>query len=151
MEKSKVKAKKKSTYILINDGFDEYEVVLFLNRFRRAGLQISSVSLSDRMVFSRQGVGIKADFRFIDWPFPLTDCLLILPAGGHNETRLRQDVRIRTLLSTLDLQRTDIAVTARRSQLISDLANQMGKAAFLPRGHQGLTDFAESLVDRLIV
>ena len=97
------KHQRMDTYILIGDGFDELEVIYFLHKFRRAGLPIKSVSLYGPLVFSRQGVGLKADYELADKPFDqITDFLLILPTGGRNGDMLRHDARIRALLQTVD-------------------------------------------------
>ena len=73
------KRKHMDTYILIGDGFDELEVIYFLHKFRRAGLPIKSVSLYGPLVFSRQGVGLKADYQLAEKPFDQNkDFLLIL-------------------------------------------------------------------------
>jgi putative intracellular protease/amidase len=98
------KKKRTPTYILIGDGFDELEVIVFLHKFRQAGLPIKSVSLFNKLVFSRQGVGIKADYALADQPIdPNQDCWLILPSGGRNGDVLRNDARVKTLLKMFNL------------------------------------------------
>ena len=112
------KRKRQQSYILIDDGFDELEVIYFLNKFRQAGLSIKSVSLFDKLVFSRQGVGLKADYALAEQPLdPTKDCLLILPTGGRNGDALRRDARVRSLLQAVDGGNGRIAVTNSKSQL----------------------------------
>ncbi|MEZ4646954.1 MAG: DJ-1/PfpI family protein [Chloroflexota bacterium] len=106
------KQKRTATYILIDDGFDELEVIYFLHKFRRAGLPIKSVSLFNTLVFSRQGVGLKADYQLADHPIdPSQDCLLVLPTGGRNGDMLRRDARIKSLLCDFTKGNGRIAIT----------------------------------------
>ncbi len=116
------KAKTKS-YILIGDGFDEYEVIYLIHKFRQAGLLIKSVSLFNQLVYSRQGVGIKADCALAEHPFEnvAEDCLLILPTGGRNGETLRQDARIRPLLQLVKERHGRVAITNGQSSLARDL------------------------------
>lgn len=116
------KAKTRS-FILIGDGFDELEVVYLIHKFRQAGLLIKSVSLFNKLVYSRQGVGIKADCALAEHPFDSVseDCLLILPTGGRNGETLRQDARIRPLLQLVNERHGRVAVTDSQSNLARDL------------------------------
>ncbi|MCA9935738.1 MAG: DJ-1/PfpI family protein [Anaerolineales bacterium] len=145
------KHQRMDTYILIGDGFDELEVIYFLHKFRRAGLPIKSVSLYGPLVFSRQGVGLKADYELADKPFDqITDFLLILPTGGRNGDMLRHDARIRALLQTVDNGNGRIAITEPQSALASDLDKIMGhRPPYQPQGNEDLNDFIESLTSRL--
>ncbi|GIK57161.1 MAG: hypothetical protein BroJett015_28240 [Chloroflexota bacterium] len=111
------------SFILIGDGFDEFEVVYLIHKFRQAGLPIKSVSLFNKLVYSRQGVGIKADCALAEHPFDnvAEDCLLILPTGGQNGETLRQDARVRPLLQLVKERHGRVAVTDGQSSLARDL------------------------------
>lgn len=138
------------SYILIGDGFDELEVITFLHRFRQAGLSIKSVSLFNKLVFSRQGVGLKADYELADRPFLAdSDCLLILPSGGRNEEMLRKDARVRSLLESFKKGNGRIAVTTDRSHLADDVAELVPNCAPIqPMAGQNLTDFVNDLAEQ---
>lgn len=140
------------TYILIGDGFDEYEVIYFLHKFRQHGLPIKSVSLFDKLVFSRQGVGIKADYALADKPFdPLEDCLLILPSGGRNGEKLRHDARIKSLLETVNAGFGRVVLTDSEDALATDVENLLTeRPSLLKRIDERLEDFVESLADRIV-
>ncbi len=138
--------KKTQTYILIGDGFDELEVVYFLHKFRQAGLSIKSVSLFNKLVVSRQGVGLKADYALADGPLdPDNDGLLILPAGGRNGDVLRRDARVKSLLQTINVGKVNIAVTDSDSHLASDVGQLMSRPTYKPNGDQDLGEFVEAL------
>ena len=117
------KKKRTPTYMLIGDGFDELEVIVFLHKFRQAGLPIKSVSLFNKLVFSRQGVGIKADYALADQPIdPNQDCWLVLPSGGRNGDVLRNDARVKTLLKTFNLGQGSVILTNGSNLLADDVS-----------------------------
>ena len=146
------KRKRTPTYILIGDGFDEYEVVYFIHKFRQQGLQIKSVSLFDKLVYSRQGVGLKADYALADKPFDSkTDWILILPSGGRNGDKLRKDARVRTLLESMNSGAGRVVLTDGRSELAMDVEQVMTQEpSFLRRIDECLEDFVDTLADRMV-
>lgn len=152
VQQRNVKRTRTPSYILIGDGFDELEVILFLHKFRQAGLSIKSVSLFNKLVYSRQGVGLKADYELADGPFDAEkECLLILPTGGRNADVLRRDVRVKALLQTLDHGRANVAVTDNESVLADDVFRLMThRPALQPKESQNLTDFVERLTDHVV-
>lgn len=139
-------------YILISDGFDELEVIFFLHKFRQAGLSIKSVSLCNRLVYSRQGVGLKADCQLADNPFdPAADYLLILPTGGHNAVHLRYDARVKSLLQALNSGSGRVAITDASTHLADDLGQLLlNKPAYHPDTGQDIYDFAQILAERVV-
>lgn len=146
------KKNRRRTYILIGDGFDEYEVVYFLHRFRQQGLPIKSVSLFNKLVFSRQGVGIKADYALADQPFdPSCDCMLVLPSGGRNGERLRRDARVKSLLQAFNAGHGRIALTDGGSELAADVEEVMtARPTLFRQNDERLEDFVESLADSMV-
>ena len=146
------KKKRTPTYILIGDGFDELEVIVFLHKFRQAGLPIKSVSLFNQLVFSRQGVGIKADYALADKPIDLNqDCWLVLPSGGRNGDVLRNDARVKSLLQTLNLGLGNVIITDSGSQLADDVSALVTQRPSLQRNStQNLEDFVEGLTDQFV-
>jgi putative intracellular protease/amidase len=148
----RTRKKRKPSYILIGDGFDEFEVVSFLHRFRHAGLRIRIVSLFDQLVYSYQGVGLKADCALADNPFnPVEECLLILPSGGRNGDVLRNDARVKRLLEKFNGGRGKVVVTDSTSSLAGDLNALMVQRTYRPGLGQEFGDFVTSLAERLSV
>jgi len=146
------KKRRTPTYILIGDGFDELEVVVFLHKFRQAGLPIKSVSLFNKLVFSRQGVGIKADFALADHPIdPNQDCWLVLPSGGRNGDVLRNDVRVKSLLKTFNLGQGSIIITDSGSELAVDVSSIVpDRPSFLRNTSENLEEFVDGLADQVV-
>jgi putative intracellular protease/amidase len=145
------KMKRAQSYILIGDGFDELEVVYFLHKFRLAGLSIKSVSLFDKLVFSRQGVGLKADYALADKPLdPKGESLLILPTGGRNGDVLRRDARVKSLLREIDNGNGRVAITNSSSKLATDVEKLMKHPTYQPQVDQDLDDFVENLTEQAV-
>jgi putative intracellular protease/amidase len=138
------------SYILIGNGFDELEVVSFLHTFRQAGLGIKSISLHDKLVYSQQGVALKADLLLADAHVnPRQGCLFILPAAGRNGETLRHDARVKTLLEAFCDGQCAIVVTDGPSSLAEDIATQIAPP-HRPQPGETLETFIQSLVECLL-
>ena len=139
---------KTPAYILIADGFDELEVVACLHKFRSVGLWIKSISLYRSLVYSRQGIGLKADMCLAEMTPLNGKCLFILPAGGRNGDNLRHDARVKKLLLDLSLVSGKIAITDGNSQLAHDVHNQI-MPPYHPQPNQTLDDFIQNLTNQI--
>ncbi len=138
------------SYILIDEGFDELEVIQFLHRFRQEGLHIKSVSLFNKLVFSRHGVGLKADLSLDEAPTdPAPESLLILPTGGHNGDKLRKDARVRTLLQAFNNNKAQVAVTGNDDNLLDDLYRSGTTQTHRQSSGQELAEFVDILASRI--
>jgi putative intracellular protease/amidase len=138
------------TYILIDEGFDELEVIQFLHRFRQEGLHIKSVCLFNKLVFSHHGVGLKADLSLDETPKdPSPDTLLILPTGGHNGDNLRRNARVRNLLQTFTSNKAKVAVTGNDETLLDELYRSGTMEAHRPNTGQDLSEFVDILASRV--
>ncbi len=146
------KKKRTQSFILIGDGFDELEVITFLHKFRQEGLFIKSVSLFNKLVFGRQGVGLKADYALAEKPFdPTDDCLIILPSGGRNGDALRRDARVKSLLSSMNEGHGRVAITNGRCHLATDVDEMLTLRSFLRQPmDQGLEEFVDRLADQVV-
>lgn len=145
--------RKIKSFILIGDGFDEFEVVYLIHKFRQAGLSIKSVSLFNKLVYSRQGVGIKADCALAEHPFEKLsdDFLLILPTGGRNGDALRQDARVRPLLQLVKERHGRVAVTDGKSNLANDISRVLvGLPTVIHPEEQPLEAFVSVLTDHAL-
>jgi putative intracellular protease/amidase len=138
------------TYILIDEGFDELEVIQFLHRFRQEGLHIKSVSLFNKLVFSHHGVGLKADLSIDETPTnPSPDTLLILPTGGHNGDNLRRNARVRALLQTFNVNKAKVVVTGNNETLLDELYRSGTTQTHRPNKGLELADFVDVLASRV--
>lgn len=68
-------------YIFLANGFEEIEAVTVTDLFRRAGIQVKTVSLmEDKLVYGSRGIGIEADILFREGDYERS-AMLILPGG----------------------------------------------------------------------
>jgi hypothetical protein len=126
------------------------EVIQFLHRFRQEGLYIKSVSLFNKLVYSRHGVGIKADLSLDEAPTdPSPESLLILPTGGHNGDRLRKDARVLTLLQAFNNNKAQVAVTRSNENLIDDIYRIGATQTHKQNIGQELAEFVDILASRI--
>ena len=82
---------KKRVLCLLSDGFEEVEFVTPVDILRRAGVEVVSAGMKERMATGRNGIRIEADV-MIDDVDPLSFDLLFLP-GGPGVGALREDGR----------------------------------------------------------
>ena len=143
--------KRPHTYILIGDGFDEWEVVYFLHKFRLAGLSIKSISLFNKFVTSCQGVALKTDYALADRPFdPADEYVLILPSRGRNAEVLRHDARIKSLLENVNRGRGRVVVTESGGNLVTDVAQIItARPTYRPQMGEQLEEFVDTLTNQI--
>ena len=75
-------------YLFLATGFEDIEALAPLDIIRRAGLEVTTVSITDeKTVFSAHGVGVVADVLLKDTE--LSDAeMLVLPGGLPGSTNL---------------------------------------------------------------
>lgn len=87
--------------ILIADGFEETETVMWLSTLRQAGLCVKSVGLTSGLVSGVHGIWLMPDLAFADlepWLTTTAISLVILPGGKRSIARLEADPRVHELL-----------------------------------------------------
>ena len=78
----------KKVYVFLADGFEDVEALIPVDVWRRGGLDVTTVSISDfPLVQSAHGVNIEADIMFEQGDFSDAD-LLFLPGGMPGVTNL---------------------------------------------------------------
>ena len=78
----------KKVYVFLADGFEDVEALIPIDVWRRGGLEVTTVSISDfPLVQSAHGVNIEADIMFEQGDFSDAD-LIFLPGGMPGATNL---------------------------------------------------------------
>lgn len=78
----------KKVYVFLADGFEDIEALIPIDVWRRGGIDVTTVSISDfPLVQSAHGVNIEADIMFEQGDFSDAD-LLFLPGGMPGATNL---------------------------------------------------------------
>lgn len=110
--------------IIIADGFDELETIIWLSKLRQAGLSVKSVGLTNGLVGGIHGIWLMPDLTFADLDHLLKTTainLVVLPGGGQSLGRLEADPRVHKLLRQVIAQQGQI-VTTTEGLLISQIA-----------------------------
>ena len=78
----------KKVYVFLADGFEDVEALIPIDVWRRGGVDVTTVSISDfPLVNSAHGVNIEADIMFEQGEFDDAD-LIFLPGGMPGATNL---------------------------------------------------------------
>ena len=78
----------KKVYVFLADGFEDVEALIPVDVWRRGGIDVTTVSISDfPLVNSAHGVNIEADIMFEQGEFDDAD-LIFLPGGMPGATNL---------------------------------------------------------------
>lgn len=97
-------------YVFLATGFEEVEAIAPIDVLRRAGLQVTTVSITDELtVVGAHGMGMVADTLFADNDYSDAD-LLFLPGGLPGSTNLNAHQDLRQLI--LDHHAADKALAA---------------------------------------
>jgi hypothetical protein len=108
-------ANQRCALVIVADGFEEMEAMVFLSLLRQAGLCVKSVGLTSGLVGGAHGVWIMPDLTLADLD-QLTHTAsihaVILPEGRPGLAKLEADPRVHRLLRQVVAQRGQI-VTSR--------------------------------------
>jgi 4-methyl-5(b-hydroxyethyl)-thiazole monophosphate biosynthesis len=83
--------------VMLADGFEEIEAVTIIDVLRRAGIQVTSASLGEKIVRGAHELSLTADCRLDDVSSEVFDAI-ILPGGMPGSRNLRDDPRVIGLL-----------------------------------------------------
>ena len=83
----------KTVLAIIPEGFEEIEAVTPINLMRRAGIEVTTASLSEGTPTGKVGITIHTDTTLNDIEDPLYDCLF-LPGGPGTQNLLESEYTI---------------------------------------------------------
>jgi len=85
-------------YLFLAEGFEEIEAIAPIDIFRRAGLQVTTVSISnEKAVTGAHGITVLADTIFTETKFA-EDSFLFLPGGLPGTTNLDNHIGLKNLI-----------------------------------------------------
>ena len=67
-------------YVMLGTGFEEIEALAPVDLMRRAGIEVLTVGLTDRLVYGGRGIGVQADITVDE--MDLSDLEMIVLPGG---------------------------------------------------------------------
>jgi len=155
-------ANQRCALVVLADGFEEAEAIIFLSLLRQAGLYVKSVGLTSGLVGGAHGVWLMPDLTIanLDGPTDTTPIsVVILPEGRQSLTRLEADPRVHRLLRRVVAQRGQIVTSSDGLQVVRAagvLFNELGvidddraMPVLLRKSEQSLETFARDLIRRL--
>ena len=130
-----------NTAIFFADGFEEIEGLTVVDMFRRAGIPIQTVSISDSLtVTGSHDIKVQADCLLADFDFNTVE-MLILPGGMPGTTNLYADKRVTDAVRTMaDAGKYVAAICAAPSIILGGMGLLEGKkATCYPGMEDGMT------------
>ena len=67
-------------YVLLGTGFEETEAITPVDLMRRAGIQVITVGVADKVVYGGHNIGIEADITLDEMDLTNLD-MIVLPGG----------------------------------------------------------------------
>ena len=137
-------------YIFLADGFEEIEAIAPIDIFRRAGIEVTTVSISsDKTVKGAHGIIVTADNLFDDSNFSDND-ILYLPGGMPGTKNLDAHDGLKKLIQKqIDGKKTLAAICAAPS-ILGKMGLLNGKEAICYPGFENQL-FGAILSDKKIV
>lgn len=133
-------------YLFLDNGFEEIEAITTIDLLRRAGIQLTTVSVtSNPMVLGAHNIAVQADDVFERIDFSDAE-MLILPGG---QTKLHEYQSLCELLVAHNQENKMIAAICAAPSVLGRLGILKGKKATCYPGFQEF--LGESYVDGLVV
>ena len=131
-------------YIFLADGFEEIEAIAPIDIFRRAKIEVATVSISEnRIVQGAHGIPVIADFLFNEIDFSDND-ILYLPGGMPGTKNLAAHNGLKTLISKQMSENKNIAAICAAPSILGKMELLEGKEAICYPG------FEDQLHDAII-
>ncbi len=133
-------------YIFLDNGFEEIEAITTIDLLRRAGIQLTTVSVTGQeLVMGAHDIAVKADALFANVDFSDAE-MLILPGGA---TRLIDRNDLCELLVQHNAQEKMIAAICAAPSVLGQLGILQDKQATCYPGFESY--LGESYIDGLVV
>ena len=141
-----------NTAIFLADGFEEIEGLTVVDMFRRAGIPIQTVSISDSLtVTGSHDIKVQADCLLADFDFNTVE-MLILPGGMPGSVHLRDDERVLNLVRRFTKENKIVSAIC-AAPIVINAAGVVSdkKVTSYPSTAPQLTDIGSYVDDALVV
>lgn len=127
--------------LFLAEGFEEIEAVAPIDVFRRAGIDVTTVSVSDKLtVTGAHGIGVNADVIFEKADLS-GDFLIYLPGGMPGTTNLDNHTGLKKLIEKQAAKRATIAAICAAPSILGKMGLLKEKEAICYPGFESfLTD-----------
>ena len=140
----------KKAYIFLADGFEEVEALTPADLLRRAGAEVTLVSINGKKeVTGSHKITVAADSTFEETDFEGAD-LLILPGGMPGTLNLKACEPLGTLLKEAEGKGTKLAAICAAPTVLGSLGLLDGKKAVCYPGFEDGLGEAEVLYERVV-
>ena len=137
--------------VFVAPGFEEVECLTVVDLLRRAGMEVTLVSVGEeKQITGSNGITVLADKFFEDMDYSTMD-LLVLPGGQPGTTNLKACRKLLDLLEELNSQGRKIAAICAAPTVFGSMGILKGKKATCYPGCEGELDGAEFLEQRVVV
>ena len=125
-------------FLFLAEGFEEIEAIAPIDIFRRADIDVTTVSVSDHLeVTGAHGIVIKADRIFRNLQFT-GDYLLFLPGGMPGTTHLGEHDGLRDLIARQAEANQPLAAICAAPSILGQMGLLKGKEAICYPGFEHL-------------
>ena len=125
-------------YLFLAEGFEEIEAVVPMDIFRRASLELVTVSVTgDLLVCGAHGICVKADQLFDDVVFE-GDYLIFLPGGMPGTTNLDNHAGLKSLIASQVESGKQVAAICAAPSILGKMGYLQNKEAICYPGFEGL-------------
>ncbi len=137
--------------VFLADGFEEIEGLTTVDMCRRAGIEVTTVSIKDtKEIMGSHSIPLRADALFEEVDFAGMD-MLVLPGGGFGTKNLEECEKLASLLKEADKKGQNISAICAAPRVLGQLGLLKGvKACCYPGNEEKLLQ-AEVLQDKKVV
>ena len=107
-------------YMLLGTGFEETEAIAPLDLLRRAGVQVQTVGVNDKIVYGGHGIGVEADILIDEMDLSQLE-MIVLPGGLGGVASVRANKKAMHALSWAWNQDKYVAAICAGPTVLADL------------------------------
>lgn len=119
----------KKAFVLLANGYEEIEALMPVDVLRRAGLDVSIVSISEEsLVTGAHNISVKSDL-FLDDVDADNGDLLILPGGMPGASNLMENEEVKSLITSFYEKKKWLAAICAAPMILGEMGLLQGKKA----------------------
>jgi 4-methyl-5(b-hydroxyethyl)-thiazole monophosphate biosynthesis len=137
-------------YLFLAEGFEEMEAVVPMDIFRRAGIDLVTVSITnDLKVCGAHGVCVLADKTFAELNFD-GEFLIFLPGGMPGTSNLDNHAGLKSLISAQAARGSKVAAICAAPSILGKMGLLNGREAICYPGFEQLLEGATVSADKVV-
>ncbi|MEE1314213.1 MAG: DJ-1 family glyoxalase III [Faecalimonas sp.] len=141
----------KEVCVFLADGFEEIEGLTVVDLLRRAGVQVTTVSVTgNRMVQGAHGIAVQADTLFEEFTYEMQD-MAVLPGGMPGTRHLGAHTGLRKVLEQFYDEKKYIAAICAAPSVLGEYGMLRGRKAVCYPGFEEALTGADVLYDAVAV